>query len=259
MVNLQSFNKKIQTNIKPDISIIIPVYQEEKIISDTIRIYSQSLKSKYNFEIIISDGGSTDSTVSNIKGLADKIVVHNENRRQTISEGRNKGAEVAEGDILFFINADSYPKDIEYILKKISGWEKNELKNIDAISCFVLPFPDQTNKKDKFFYLLMNKYFKFLNMIGIGMGRGECQILKKEVFNKVKGYNPKIVAGEDFDLYRRIAKIGKVSFRNDFVIYESPRRFKEEGYISTLFKWFLNSLFVLLKGKSFSKEWKAIR
>jgi hypothetical protein len=91
------------------------------------------------------------------------------------------------------------------------------------------------------------------------MGRGECQIIKKSTIEKVNGYNEKIVAGEDFDLYRRITKVGKVKFLDSFVVFESPRRFRQEGYISTLTKWFLNSVSVLLLGKSYSKEWKPIR
>lgn len=195
-----------------------------------------------------------------ISGNVDKIVRHNADKRQTIAEGRNKGAEVAEGDILFFINADTFPENIDYILERLINWdEDSELKNLDAIATKVLPFENETEKKDRIFYSLLNKYFKFLNQIGIGMGRGECQIIKKSTFLKVKGYNNKIVAGEDFDLYRRIAKIGKVKFIDKFVVFESPRRFKQEGYLNTLSKWFLNSVSVLFLGKSFSKVWKPIR
>ena len=222
--------------------------------------YPIELKEKYNLELIVSDGGSTDGTLEKINSNVDKIVHHKGSRRQTIAEGRNKGAEVASGDILMFINADTYPKDISYILDELTNWENNpRLKDIDAIASKVLPFENETEKKDKIFYFLMNKYFKFLNQVGIGMGRGECQIIKRSTFLKVNGYNEKIVAGEDFDLYRRITKIGKVKFLDDFVVYESPRRFRQEGYTSTLTKWFLNSVSVLLIGKSYSKEWKPIR
>jgi glycosyltransferase involved in cell wall biosynthesis len=211
-------------------------------------------------ELIVSDGGSDDKTIELIDSNVDKLVRHSEPHRQTIAEGRNRGAEVASGEILVFINADTCLQDIEYVFKRLANWDNDpELKELDAIATKVLPFESETNRKDRLFYTILNRYFKFLNQIGIGMGRGECQIVKRNAFNSVNGYNSKIVAGEDFDLYRRLTKIGKVKFIDEFVVYESPRRFKQEGYISTLTKWFLNSISVLFLGKSFSKVWKPIR
>jgi glycosyltransferase involved in cell wall biosynthesis len=195
-----------------------------------------------------------------INGSVDKLIQHNKSHRQTIAEGRNRGAEVAKGDILFFINADTYPENIESIFKVLLNWENlPSLKNVDAIATNVLPLKEETGKMDSAFYFFMNKYFKFLNLIGMGMGRGECQIIKASAFKNVGGYRDKIVAGEDFDLYHRLAKKGKVKFIEEIVVYESPRRFKKEGYINTLTKWFLNSVSVLIFGKSYSKEWKPIR
>jgi hypothetical protein len=91
------------------------------------------------------------------------------------------------------------------------------------------------------------------------MGRGECQIVRANAFKAVKGYNPYIAAGEDFDFYSRIAKIGKVSFAKEIRVLESPRRFRKYGYMSVLLSWTLNSLSVMLRGKSVSRVWEAVR
>lgn len=241
-------------------SLIVPVYKEEKILAGHLQLFNKDLRKQFNFELIVSDGGSDDQTASIAEMFADKVVVHDRDYRQTISEGRNRGAEVADSEILVFLNADSVPKDLEYFLNYISKWAAEDEKNAgSAIACYVTAFPDEMLFKDKVFYSLHNAYVSLLNKLGLGMGRGECQIVRRNAFYKVNGYNPHIAAGEDFDLYRRINKFGKIFFEKNIKIYESPRRFRKYGYIKTVLYWTLNSLTVWFFGKSVSKEWEAVR
>ena len=58
----------------PLISIIIPALNEEKLLKDTLTQFSPELKSKFKIEIIISDGGSTDATLTIARDYADIIV-----------------------------------------------------------------------------------------------------------------------------------------------------------------------------------------
>ncbi|HRS02520.1 MAG TPA: glycosyltransferase [Bacteroidota bacterium] len=241
------------------LSIIIPTYQEEKILPLLKNVYTKEIKEKYNFEVIISDGGSTDKTLEIAKEFADKIYVHKEKRRQTIAEGRNKGAELAQGNVLIFINADTIPKDIDIFFNYIHNWAENQISPYQALCCWVYSLPEERKLRDFFFYSFHNNYIRLLNFIGIGMGRGECQIVRKDIFNKIGGYNPELVAGEDYDLFKRIAKIAKIKFERKLVVLESPRRFRKYGYIKTIIFWIMNSLSVDFRGKSASKEWEVIR
>lgn len=254
-------SKKVRTFGQPLISIIIPVYQEEKILEKTLSVYEKSLLHKYNVELIVSDGGSTDQTVSIAKRYADKVVIHSEQRRQTIAEGRNKGAEAANGDILVFINGDTVPANPELFFDIISGWldSNNKLSNASALACAVTVEPEEILFKDRVFYTLHNFYVRLLNELGMGMGRGECQIVRAEVFKDVNGYNDKLTAGEDFDLFRRIAKRGKIKFANELLVHESPRRFRKFGYVRIIISWLINSIAVMILNRSVSKEWEAVR
>ena len=54
-------------------SIIIPTLNEENIIDKAINQFL-SVKNKYNIEIIVSDSGSSDQTVSIAKSISDKVV-----------------------------------------------------------------------------------------------------------------------------------------------------------------------------------------
>jgi hypothetical protein len=66
-------------------------------------------------------------------------------------------------------------------------------------------------------------------------------------------------AGEDFDLYRRLTRCGKIGHRERLLVYESPRRFRRYGYLRVLFEWTLNAVAVMVLKRSISKEWEEIR
>jgi len=93
----------------------------------------------------------------------------------------------------------------------------------------------------------------------MGMGRGECQIVSRKIFAECGGYDNGIIAGEDFDLYTRIKKKGRLIFRKDFIVYESPRRYRRYGYLKILGEWAKNSLSVYFKKRSVSAKWEEVR
>ena len=94
------------------ISFIIPAYNEELELSSTIasiRVAASGVTQPY--EIIVVDDGSTDATAE--LGAQAGAQVISINRRQ-IAAARNAGARAAQGDYLFFVDADTHinPKHI---------------------------------------------------------------------------------------------------------------------------------------------------
>jgi len=91
------------------------------------------------------------------------------------------------------------------------------------------------------------------------MGRGECQVIRKDVFTKVGGYNEKCAAGEDFELFKRIRKMGRILFSKKVFVFESPRRFRRFGYVNVTLSWIVNSFSVIFKKRSMHSEWEQVR
>jgi glycosyltransferase involved in cell wall biosynthesis len=239
-------------------SIIIPTLNEEKLLPDLLKQLSNpEYKRKYDYEIIVSDGGSKDKTVDIARKYCDIVKVHSGTKRQTIAEGRNTGADSANADIFIFFNGDVIIPDIDYFFNYV----ENKFLNSSylAMTCMIKVFPEEEILADKIFQSIYNIYFRFLNFTGVGMGRGECQVIRREIFYRFNGYNEALAAGEDFDLYKRIRKEGKILFSKDLIIFESPRRFRKLGYKNVSWVWIKNGFSVFFKGKAISKEWEQIR
>jgi glycosyltransferase involved in cell wall biosynthesis len=240
------------------ISIIIPSLNEEKLLPNLLeQLNSEDLKSKYNYEIILSDGGSKDKTIVKALNFCDKIVSNTNGTRQKISQGKNAGAKHASGDILVFLCADCLiDKPDEFFSFITNEFKQSEFKAA-TFKFEITPF--ERRLSDILFHNFYNTYVRFLNFIGTGMGRGECQVMKRETFEKYNGYDENLAAGEDWDLYKKIRKNEKIKVKFDLKIYESPRRYRKFGYHRVFWMWLLNSLNVLKLIPKSVEEWVEVR
>ncbi len=237
--------------------MVIPAYQEGTRLTKLLDQISPSLRNRNAVEVIVSDGGSTDDTLECARAGADLVVENRDGRRQTIGEGRNRGADLARGRILVFLNADVTLADPESFFPRIVA--AFGVGNIAAAACRVMVEPSEETAFDRRFHTLFNAWCRLLTTVGLGMARGECQAVSAELFRTVGGYNEALAAAEDYDLFRRIVKKGRVRFVADVTVYESPRRYRAHGYPAVLRLWFLNALSVTLRGRSASSEWKPVR
>lgn len=133
-------------------SIIVPVYNVEKYIE---RCLDSLINQSYDdYEIIIVNDGSTDSSVDIIKKYLDnsKIKLINEENKG-LSAARNNGVKNASGDYLIFVDSDDYiDKNLLLTLSKING-------NYDLIKIQYQKVYDDRNEKviDD---IILNKEYK---------------------------------------------------------------------------------------------------
>jgi glycosyltransferase involved in cell wall biosynthesis len=243
---------------RPQISIIIPTKNEEKLLEACLQQFSASIKARFGIELIVSDGGSSDNTIGIAAAYADFIATHEAPWRQTIAEGRNRGAELARADLLIFLNADTLIPDALLFLERITQRFAVD-ERLAALATRVEVLPEERRWSDVVFHAYFNRYVQAANVIGLGMGRGECQIVRRKAFEALSGYNPGMAAGEDFDLFRRLRAMGSVKFDSKLLVYESPRRYRKYGYARVYFDWIRNGFAVLLRHRSANQVWEEVR
>jgi len=113
----KGFIKTKITSKNPLVSVIIPVYNEEKDIGECLdSLRKQTYK---NYEIIIVDDGSTDKT-NEVAKKYKKVRIIKQNHKGP-GEARNLGAKNARGEILVLIDADMvlFPDYVEKLILPI--------------------------------------------------------------------------------------------------------------------------------------------
>ena len=129
-------------NQDPKVSVIMPVYNNEKYIRDTL----DSVKNQTftDFEVLCIDDGSTDNSPSIIKEYAEKDVrfhyIHQEN--SGAGPARNNGLRKAKGEYISFLDGDDlyYP---DFLKKMVASLEKTQA---DVCVCEREDFNTNTNQ-----------------------------------------------------------------------------------------------------------------
>ncbi|MEM8599851.1 MAG: glycosyltransferase [Bacteroidota bacterium] len=242
-------------------SVIIPTLNEVRLI-EPLLTRLRGTCDRLGLGLVVTDGGSTDGTLAIARRLADQVVVHPGQDRQTIAAGRNAGAAVAQGRVLLFFNADvTLPSDLDaFLVELIAAADR-----AGAATCRVAVAPGEARLDDRVVLGACNALFAAMNRVGLGMGRGECHAVRRDTFDAVGGYREDYAAGEDFDLYHRIAARQRaaggprVAFLWHRVVHEDPRRYRARGYARTMLDWFRNTVSVTFRNRSFSQEWESVR
>ncbi|PIS39324.1 MAG: hypothetical protein COT33_02565 [Candidatus Nealsonbacteria bacterium CG08_land_8_20_14_0_20_38_20] len=215
------------------ISIIIPTLNEEKLLP---LLLSQIRKQGFSdLEIIIADAGSKDKTIELAENFGCKIA-----KGGLPAKGRNEGAKIAQGDIFLFMDADNFYLPENFLNKLIGEFKK---RNLDVASFTICP---DGNWFDKLAYGVYNGWVKAIqNFLAYATN---AVLVKRELFEKIRGFDEEIKIGEDHDLAKRASKIGKFGFIKTKPVLTSTRRFEREGRLRTYSKYILAGIYMAFLG-----------
>ena len=224
------------------LSIIIPTLNEEKYLPFLLRAIQ--IQNFNDYELIVADAGSQDKTIEIAKSYDCKIVSGG-----LPAKGRNEGAKIAQGDLLLFIDADVVlPK--QSLTDFIEEFQK---RNLDVAGFLLQPL-----KENKFVKILCNLFYnqpilmmeKFLPHAAMAI------LIKKNLHQKINGFDEEVKLAEDHDYVRRATKFGKFGILKSTKIFFSPRRFENDGWARTYLKYLFCEFYMVFRGPAKSDIFK---
>lgn len=196
----------------PVFSVIIPLYNKEAFIEDTIKsVLNQSFQ---DFEVIIIDDGSTDNSLDLVQQFTDSRIFIIQQFNKGASSARNTAIDYSKSEYIVLLDADDFwYKDHLFELKKcITLFDKAVLYcnnyKIKRSHTFVIDSVFNFNyKKD---CLIIDDFFK-ANIIN-SIPSSSSVAFRKTDFYKIKGYDIKLRNGQDTDLWIKFGLIGAIAF-----------------------------------------------
>ena len=202
----------------PVISVIIPVYNGEKTIQETIEsVLNQTFS---DFELIVINDGSTDSTLSILNRIQDPRLKVFSYPNVGLAATRNRGIARANGEYISFIDADDL-----WTADKLEAQLKALLENpdaavayswtdsIDESSNFLRPGAHKTVNGNVYSQLLASNF----------LASGSNPLIRKQALEEIGKFDESLTAGEDWDMWLRLAaRFHFVAVPEPQILYRQP-------------------------------------
>ena len=196
----------------PTISVIIPVYNGEKTIKQTIEsVLNQTFR---DFELLIINDGSQDATLEIIQAINDERIQVFSYQNSGVSASRNRALTKAKGEFISFIDADDLwtPNKLELQLKALQDNPQAAVAYswsdwIDESGQFLRSGGHITVNGKAYEKLLLRDFIE----------SGSNPLIRKQALDEVGCFEQSVTPAEDWDMWLRLAA------RYEFVTVEVPQ------------------------------------
>ncbi|BEV71525.1 MULTISPECIES: glycosyltransferase family A protein [unclassified Paludibacterium] len=239
------------------LSLIIPAYNEQDYLADCLRHALRETRAQAArgpFEIIVINNASTDRTAEVAAGFADVRVIHE--ARKGLTHARQRGLEEAQGEILAYIDADT---------RMAPGWLGRVLDlyqaRPDAV-CVSGPYTYYDLAKFKsalvrlYWLMLAKPTYLFTQYMAVGGNFAA----RRNALVEIGGFDTNIAFyGEDTNIARRLADVGRVIFDMGLIMPTSARRLDEEGFVMTAMRYMMNFMSEVVLKRPTTNAYRDVR
>lgn len=230
------------------VSIIIPIYNEEKYINNCIDSILIQDYPKNSMEVLLVDGGSSDKTQSIITGYSLKynFIKLYSNPYRFVPYAMNIGIKNSSGDFIIRLDAHSY-YPVNYITELIKNAIRYETDNIGTVC--LTEVKKETAKSSSIKFVLSNKYGVGNSLFRVGVSSPievdtvPFGCFTRSIIEKVGGYDERLIRNQDIEINKRIKRLG-----GRILLLPEPKciYFARESYKSFAKNNFLNGKWNIL-------------
>lgn len=235
------------------ISILIPAYNEEKYIGACLD--SLAVLQYPNYEVIVCNNNSTDHTCAIVERYPTIRLVHE--TKKGPNAARQKALSVSTGEIIATLDADCLvPPD--WALQAIPHFSNPRVVAVAGVCRFdgnrhlsrALSF--STRYPMKLIHFITHRIFK---KYGVMMAANAWY--RREALLAIGGFNTDIeFFGDDAHTAKMLTEKGRIIYDPKVWVTTSSRRFKQEGIISTTYRYILNYAGIWFAGKHITSDKK---
>lgn len=194
------------------ISVVVPAFNEERLIGETLRriqlacpAFSQR---DWEIEVIVCNNNSTDRTAEIAEAAGTKVVFEPINQ---IARARNCGAKSASGDWLIFIDADSHPS------AELFNDVAREIENGRCLAGGCTMKLDGDYPKARLIAQAWNYVSRTFRWVA-----GSFIFCEAKAFREIGGFSHELFASEEIELSKRLKKLARGQGRKIVILHRHP-------------------------------------
>ena len=205
-----------------DVTFVVPARNEEGYVGETLDSIADAMEqTDAACEVIVADGDSDDETVKVAREHGARVV---QEGGESIANGRNVGAETANGDWLAFVDADTRVES-GYVDEMLGYVRKNNLVAASSL-CRV------TGWRGKPMQATVNRVFPRLDTPVLP---GFNTFVRRDAFEACGGYPD--VPNEDTAFSSVVGREGGTGYADEVLVETSGRRFAESGLSGAVYHY----------------------
>jgi len=194
------------------ISIIVPAFNEEKLIAASLSSMQQAARSfaqrGWETEIIVCDNNSSDATAALARTAGARVVFEPVNQ---IARARNTGATAACGEWFVFVDADSRPTP--ELFAEVAG-------QIESGRCLAGGCTIRMDERH-FIADLITRMWNLVSRM-TKWAAGSFIFCQAEAFRQLGGFNLELFASEELDLSKRLKKLARAGGKKMVILHRHP-------------------------------------